>query len=126
MDSSAARRIAGITVGMEFDGIAAAFQIPAGEVEEMNRLLEDPTADARRIVTPPARAEAVGLAQQFDENVLRLADGAALNDLLDLTPLRGQAKLVAQGEPRFARFRSGGDCPAILPRCGHPPLQQHV
>ena len=45
--------ITGVAVGVKLDGIARGFEIPAREVEEMDRLLQHPAAHARGIVAPP-------------------------------------------------------------------------
>src|SRR6188474_3525651 len=57
-------------------GIAAACHVPAGEVEEVDGLFENPTADALAIVAPAARSLAIGKTGELDERRAGLADGA--------------------------------------------------
>ena len=121
-----ALRIARVAVGVEFDGIATAFEIPASKVEEVNRLLQHPRTDAALIVAPAARSRAVRFAQQFDEHVLRIADGACINDFLDTAPLRRKAQLMPDGEMHAVIACAGHDGFAIVERDGHRLLQKNV
>ncbi len=76
VEEGGALGVAGIAVGVEFDGVAAGLEVPAGEVEEVDGFFEDPGADAVLIVTPAGGALAVGFAGEFDEDVLGIAYGA--------------------------------------------------
>ena len=89
-------------------------EIPAREIEEVDRLLQHPTADARGIVAPARRAEAVGFAREFDEHVLRLADHVGVDPTFDLAPLRGEPEFVADREFSAALARQPDDRAAIV------------
>ena len=80
----------------------------------MDRLLQHPTADALRVVTPAGSAEPVGFAEQFDQHVLRGTDDAALDDPLDLAPLRREAEFVADGKLHAPFAGAFHHVPAVL------------
>src|SRR6185437_6670882 len=61
-------------------------KIPAGEVEEVNRLFEDPISHAGDVISPATRAEPIRFAPQFDERVKRFADRAIVDEMLHLPP----------------------------------------
>ena len=49
--------------------LAADLQVPPREIKKVNRLFQNPAAHSRDIVTPTIRAEAIGVARQFDQCV---------------------------------------------------------
>ena len=87
VEEGGALGVAGVAVGVEFDGVAAGLEVPAGEVEEVDGFFEDPGADAGLVVAPTGGALAVGFAGEFDEDVLGIADGAGVDDVFDFAPL---------------------------------------
>src|SRR5579871_3167255 len=65
-----------VSPGIDAHGITRPGQVPAGQVEEVNRLLEDPVADALDVVAPTVRAETVWPPPQLDEHIERPANRA--------------------------------------------------
>src|SRR6476659_10138252 len=59
--------------------LADGTEIPASQVEEMNGLFEDPTADTFDVVSPVVGAQPIRAPRQFDNHVLWLTDVAARN-----------------------------------------------
>src|SRR5262249_47344906 len=71
-----------VGLGEDRDGLAAGGEIPPGEVEEVDGLLQDPVADTANVIAPAVGAQAVGLPPQLDESVEWLADGPSIEQLL--------------------------------------------
>src|ERR1035437_7418107 len=68
--------------------LAGLGEIPAGQIEEMNRLFQDPIAHLLDVVAPAAGALAVGIAPEFDQAVARITDCALVHHLLEPPPER--------------------------------------
>src|ERR1035441_1485989 len=70
-------RLARVGASVDAHRVARSGQIPTGEVEEVNRLLEYPVADVLDVVTPALGAGAIRVAPQLDQDVERLEIGRA-------------------------------------------------
>src|SRR5687768_7603652 len=68
------------------DRLTRAGQIPAGQIEEVDRLFQDPVADAFDVKPPAARAEAIGTPPQLDQGIAWLANLACLDHLTNTPP----------------------------------------
>src|SRR5439155_10803256 len=91
--------------------LATSGHIPAGEIEKMDRLFENPASDAVAIVAPAAGTLAIGKTRQLDEGGPRPADGAVFDELLDAAPERRDAQLVANGEHQIV---TSGECDQLV------------
>src|SRR5207237_8628329 len=68
--------IGAFAVGGGVDARRVCREIPAGQVEEMDRLFEDPVANAIDVVAPAAGDQAIGAAEELDQKGERLAKSA--------------------------------------------------
>src|SRR5262245_41403827 len=75
------RMIAPLAVGPREHGFRIGLQIPAGEIEKVDRLFEDPVADAANVIAPAVRAKPIRAPPEFDQRIERLADGARVEQL---------------------------------------------
>src|SRR4051812_33249832 len=78
--------------------LARRMQIPAGEIEEVNRLFKNPTADAIDIVPPITRSLSVRTPRQLDQYVKRIAHCTGGNHFLDFPPKRRQPQFMTDCE----------------------------
>ena len=87
-------------VGAGVDGrrLAEVGQVPAGEVEVMDRLFEDPASDAGRVVAPAVRAAAEAAPPEVDRARQRAANPAGRDLGLEPPPERRKPQLVADGD----------------------------
>lgn len=118
--------VARVAVGVEFDGVAAGFEVPAGKVKKVNGFFKHPGADAILVIAPTGGSLPIGLAGEFDEDVLRISDGAGVDDVFDFPPLRGEAEFVANGEVDVVLASGGDDGLAVIEGDGHGFFQQDV
>jgi hypothetical protein len=94
--------------------VAEPLEVPHDEVEEVNRLLQDPGTDPGRVVPPLARPRAVGKAEEADERVERAAELAGIQEAPDRPPLGREAELVADRQDAAAVPRGGQQAIAAL------------
>src|SRR5213079_236176 len=92
----------------------------------MDRLFEDPVADAIDVIAPAAGAEAIRPAKKLDEDVERPPDGACIDQLLDLSPERGKSQLVADREQAMVVARQCDQLAALIEIQAHRLFQQQV
>src|SRR5687768_15148559 len=113
-------------VGEHGGRLADALEVPAGEVEEMDGLFEDPVPDAVDVIAPPVGPETVGAPPQLDQRVLRVADVAGVDHLLHLAPQRRKPQLVADREELALAGRQRVQRVAVLERQRHRLFEQQV
>ena len=72
--------------GVNRERVAKPGEIPAGQIEKMDRFLENPIPNPSRVVAPAVRTQPVGASPQFDQRIERIADRAGIDEPLDLAP----------------------------------------
>ena len=105
------RMVGPLRAGGGVDGhrVARAGEIPAGQVEKVDRLFEDPVAHAIDIVPPAIGALPVGMPPEFDQCVERIANRAGFDQFLHLAPKRRHPQFVADRKNPLARERAKVD-----------------
>jgi hypothetical protein len=94
--------------------------------KKMDRLLQNPRADAPAVVAPAAGTLAIGGTEQADAGVQRLADLAVADQAVNEAPLTGQPQLVPDRQHLAAAPHGLDDAIAVGNGCCHRLLQQHV
>src|SRR5882724_10928909 len=112
--------------GIHRNRVAGTGEIPTGEIEEMDRLLKDPVADAGEVVAPAVCAESVRTAPQLDESIKRVADRMGINEFFRFAPEGRAAQLVADREEPVARLGQLAQLRAVLECEGHRLFEQHI
>ena len=75
-----------------------ALEVPASQIEEVNRFLQNPIAHPVDVVPPAARTLSVRKPRQFDQHVLGRADHALVDQRSDASPKRRKTHLVIDGD----------------------------
>ena len=112
--------------GAQAHRLAVLARIPEGEIGEMHELLEDPGADARGIVSPAARSQPKGTAEEGDALEAHLSDLTFFDELAGRAPLMRDAKLMVERDKAAVLTRGRDHGVAFVERQAERLFQEHM